>query len=174
MSLSDPLGPVELVACNAMYVDPALDLEDPAIDEGVPEEARPLPVAAMLAKYRETLDPRVLRFKPGATPHRFVVKPLPVTYAAHILATYGDVLRFSGAFMAACHQIKLADGGELRPAKLKPVHSVSLPADEAAWLTEVLRRFGLATVHQIGQAAYDRATRPLPEHAAGPFVSRPG
>jgi hypothetical protein len=165
--VQDPLGPLEVIATNPMWRDPAIDMSEPAADaDGAPSAEE------RLAKYRETRDRAVLVLKPDVAPTLFVCKPLPAVFVQTTLAGMSPHARALFAFVAGCHLVKLPNGGELKAAKLQPsAYGTSRP-DEHAWIETITRKFGMDTVTEIGDVIFARAR--LPEGAPGPFPYRAG
>lgn len=153
-------APRKIVRVNASSFEKAIDA---AHDE------------TNLFLYRITRDEKHLRFVPGETPARFTLVALSYEFATKALDRITDANeRNRFAFRAACTRIEIP--GEPEPMEPDPskcvkyVGEVSLAGEE--WERRVAQRFGMATVKEMGQVAWD-ATQ-LPDGAAGPFVWPPG
>jgi hypothetical protein len=157
---SNPLAPLEVVATNNMFFDPAIDMDDPDGD-GLSAEER-------LTEYRKTRDLSVLVKRPGQEFTAFVCKPMVAAFERNALRPLHESMRLGGAVLACCHLVKLPDGSELRPTtKLKPLSFGMQAPDEKEWIGELTRRFGSDTIEEIGAVIIERAR--LPEGARGPF-----
>lgn len=148
--MRDPLADLHAYATNDDNCDPALDADD----------------VARLKLYRETRELADAPVKPGATPVRFVLRPIPPIVRAMSLAKMDPDARHACAFLASCHEILLPDGRELRPRKVERGAHGALIADDA-WINDVAAEFGLETVLEMGRLAYQRAS--LRRDARGPF-----
>jgi hypothetical protein len=155
--VSDPIAPLDVLATNAHFSDPAID--HATADDGPTGEER-------LEAYRRSRDPKELSFLPGLEPHRFRAKPLPAVFAASVLEGMVPSARNALAFATACHEVVLPDGATLRPRSVKASsHGTRCSDDE--WVNTIAERFGLETVYEVGRVAYERAR--LPRGARGPF-----
>lgn len=161
------LAPLELLATNEMFCDPAIDMSDPDSPESGPS------AEDRLSEYRRTREMAALVMRSDATPTVFVCKRLQPVLAARALDTVSTAHARINAFVFGCHEIRLPSGEIMKPRKLNAsAYGASAPVDEAEWINAVATRFGLATVHEIGQVIYERAR--LPEAAKGPFSYRAG
>jgi hypothetical protein len=147
------------------------------VNASCPDEA--IDVAAMdgnLARYITTRDPDLLKFRDGATPVWFTVRRLPASFFRILDREAYPVARNQLAFRAAVHTVN--DGTNpietvpARDAKLedrfgctKGDGGVDLAPE--TWLDEVCDRWGVETVHEMGQVAIDFSR--LPKAARGPF-----
>lgn len=160
------LAPLEILATNEMFTDPAIDMSDPD-DPSVGPSAED-----RLAEYRRTRDMSALALKPDVAPTVFVCKRLQPVLAARALDTVTQAHARLNAFIFGCHEIRTPDV-VMKPKKLAAsAFGASTPADENEWVNAVAARFGLSTIHEIGQVIYERAR--LPEAAKGPFSYRAG
>jgi hypothetical protein len=165
----NPTAPVELVATNRHFFDPAIDTSDPEQDDN----GDPLgpSFAERLTEYRKTRDLSKLPMRPSAEPTLFVCKPVPHRFERNVLRGLGAGTRFEYAFAAACHLIKLPGGKELRPdAKLiQWAHGAKGLDDDALdrWIRTVVKLFGGETVDEVGEFVCERAA--MPEGAEIPF-----
>lgn len=152
MALHDPIAPMHVVATNEMFRDPALaDLSDAELDE-----------------YRATRDLDAIRERLQGAPTVFVVQRLPPT-AALLMRDSLPAQRTYSAFCLACHEVRLPDGAVLKPeAKRVKAGQNGLRVADGEWINDAARRFGLRTVEEIAQVAYEWGS--LPESAVGPFV----
>jgi hypothetical protein len=159
VTVQDPIGPIEIIATNAHFFDEAIDMDDPE-GEGPSAEER-------LAEYRKTRDLGCLVQKPGKEFTRFVCKPIPAAFERAVLRGVGESVRYGFAVLAGCHLVKLPDGSEMRPGKLKPYSYGTQAPDEKEWIGALTRKFGSATIDEVGAVICERAR--LPEGARGPF-----
>jgi hypothetical protein len=157
--VQDPIGPIEIVATNAHFFDPAIDMSDPE-GEGPSAEER-------LAEYRKTRDLSALVKLPSLEFTRFACKPVPAAFERAALRGMAESVRYGFAVLVACHLVKMPDGSELRPGKLKPYSYGTQAPDEKEWLGLLTRKFGAATIDELGAVICERAR--LPEGARGPF-----
>lgn len=154
---ADPIGPIDVIATNSMFSDPAID--HGTGDDGVTGEER-------LEAYRRTRDLADLRLVAGVEPHRFRAKPLPGVFAQSVLAGMVAPARNALAFATACHEIVLPTGAVLRPKSVKTSSHGTRCSDDA-WVNDMIDRFGAETIEEVGRVAYERAR--LPRDARGPF-----
>lgn len=164
--MQNPLAPIEVLATNAMFCDPAIDQTDA-------DESELPPAAERIEQYRKTRLLSALVFVPDVKPTLFVCKLLSASTAAKLLDGMATQRAWLSAFVLGCHEIRLPDGTTMRPAKMTAgANGTSAPADENRWIDEVSRKFGLETVYEVGSVIYERAR--LPEGAQGPFFYRAG
>jgi hypothetical protein len=152
LALHDPIAPLEVVATNEMFRDPALaDLSEAELDE-----------------YRKDRDLAALQDRLQCAPTAFVVQRLPPT-AAMSLDGMTLNLRLFSAFVMGCHEVRLPDGAVLKPEpkKMRPGANGTKLADDE-WFNAVSDRFGLETCYEIGRVAHQWAR--LPRAAHGPFI----
>lgn len=152
--MQNPLAPLDVLATNEMFRDPALaDLSE-----------------AELAEYRATRDLDAIRARLPESPKPtvFVVKRLPPVSTAGMEGmsrSFRELL----AFLQACHCVVLPDGAPLEPDRKKmskAAGGVSQADDE--WFNRIAARFGVETCYEIGRVAFEWAR--LPESAKGPFT----
>lgn len=152
MALHDPVAPLEVVATNEMFRDPALaDLSDVEVEE-----------------YRKSRDLGPFKDRLKEPPTVFVVQRLPPTVAITLDSMTGP-MRLLTAFAVACHEIRLPDGATLRPeAKRMRGGSNGTKVADDEWPNLVADRFGLDTIYEIARVAHEWAR--LPRAAHGPFT----
>ena len=157
----NPLAPLLVLATNTVYCDPAIDTSE--------HEASDVPTAAeRMEAYRRERDVAKLILRDDPKPTYFVCKPIGASACAKHLDHLPQLRAFLNAFVFGCHEIRLASGEVVKPAKLSGDRDgVTAPEKENAWIDEVARRFGLETIYEIGSVIYSRAR--LPEEARGPF-----
>lgn len=163
----DPFGPIYAVACNGMFFDPAIDVDNPEMM--TPSEA------AMVAEYIKTRDLNVLRFKDGVKPNLFRIARLPRRSAEYMRSLPNRRSAALMAFAYSVHYVLCSDNTEV---KLQNSELTSLPdkavapKDEEAWYARVGDVFGNDTLVEMGEVAMQLSA--LPRAARGPFFSSVG
>lgn len=166
--MNDPIGKLEAVATNAMFMDPAIDMSDPAGDG---PDGAPLPSGEeRLVRYRAERDMGCLVLKPDVAPTVFVLSPIPQVAAPMLLEGMSTAVRYVSAFQLSVHEIRLPDGTTMRPKNISPVSYGARKADDD-WINRVMAKWGADTVYELGRLAFERARLPVGAH--GPF-SWPG
>ena len=156
MNVINPLGPIEVVCVAERNIDPAIDVEASDID-----------------KYLLTRDPSCLVIKAGMTPTKFVLKQLKAMYLSDVIEAHSaPSRRIMLAFLTACHEVKLANGTSLVPAKLNPdpVYGV-IKADEEFY-QRVNDECGMDAIREMGYFIMRRAG--VGAKGLGPFDWPPG
>lgn len=179
---TDPLGTLDVVATNDHFCDPAIDLVDPNPPEEVEfdgsEDTADQPVVLPYAQrvivhYRKTREVKDLPVKTGLKLTLFRIRQLKTKFTPAV-----DGMSFEAqllyAFCAACFEVKLPDGTSLKPRRAKEVIVIgghTMP-DEEHWVELVRKRFGIATILEVGSVAFQKAR--LPEDAKGAFLCAVG
>ena len=156
MSIFDPRP---LVRVNRFSFDKAIDTSNPECS---------------VVMYQFTRDEKHLRFVKGEEPTRFVLLHLSHKFSSQVLDKIADPAeRLRLAFRAACTEVTIPGADALVPDPSKRIEFVGgvMVAGEE-WSDRIATKFGLATVKEFGQVAFD--TTQLPEGADGPFVWPPG
>jgi len=155
-----PLDPLEVLATNSAFTDPAIDTSE-SDDPEVPSSAD------RLAKYRADRDLAHLVLN-GSETTRFVCKPISRAFALKVLDGLPLHLARVSAFLVGCHEIRQPEGKVLAPRKLSAGKmGTSIPQNEDEWLNRVIGAYGAETIYEIGSVIYDRAR--APEAALAPF-----
>jgi hypothetical protein len=148
-------GPRRVVRVNGRAIDPGLDLE-----------------ASNLVGYRLTREERHLVWRAGAAPCWFTLAPLTHRFATLVLDSIPSASeRLELACRAALTLVEPPGEEPLRPSKVEEWRHGARVADES-WVDELVARFGVGTIKEMGQVAYDLTQ--LPAGADGPFVWPPG
>lgn len=157
------------VRVNPTSPEPALDpasMAEEVTTDGVTRARWPA--------YVLTRDESLLRFRDAMEPAWFHLRRLP---AAWMCDTLDGVFTASSqrllAFRASCHAVMVpgeplscsAPGSSGRFVLSPPDRGVSLAPE--AWVDEIVDRFGLETVQEMGRVAIDHSR--LPKGARGPF-----
>ena len=175
--VQDPLGTIHAIATNDDFCDPAIDFDDPssvdaqAFNPEDTEETVTVSYAEKILKtYRASRELKDLPIKKEAKPTIFKLKQLKTKFTVAV-----DGMSFENqlclSFVAACFEIVPPDGAPLKPKKpLKPVviGGHNLP-DEDDWIETVRKKYGIATILEMGAVAYQKAR--LPEDAKSGFLS---
>lgn len=150
--MHDPIAPLDVLATNETFRDPALsDLSD-----------------AELEQYRKDRDLAAIKDRLSGAPTAFVVKRLPPTAAVTLDSMAGHMRLFT-AFVLAVHEVRLPDGAVLKPEPKKMragMNGTQIAPDE--WFNDVADRFGVDTCYEIARVAHEWAR--LPRAARGPFT----
>lgn len=165
--MSKPLPPpaltptIRVVRCNATCPDEAIDVTAMGDD---------------LATYIRTRDEALLKFRDGMKPTWFTVRRLPAAFFRVLDREPYPVARNQLAFRAAVHAIE-AEGEQLATVPARDAQVVDrfgcvkaeggIDLAPEAWVDEIGDRWGLETVHEIGQVGVDFSR--LPKAARGPF-----
>lgn len=157
--MQDPFKPLEIVATNSQFYDPAIDTD-------VPDAAE------RMARYHETRELDALAWKDGAERTLFVCKRLPAPYAACVLENLGGTMRWITAVAAGCHLVRLPGGKTMAPSKKPRPQSYGVEGAENAWLDELRDAFGIETLYEVGRVISEHAN--LPKDAKGPYFSPRG
>lgn len=148
---------------------------DDALD--APAMVKPLEGDTLMrqARYLQTRDEKYLALREGVAPTWFHLRRLPAAWMVDVLdGLFGAPAQRLLAFRASCHAVE-AQGEPLSVAQAgtkgaqfvasEPNHGVSLAPEE--WAQEVVDRWGLETVQEMGRVAIDLSR--LPRAARGPF-----
>ena len=157
--MNDPFTPLEIVATNGQFCDPAIDADVPDADE-------------RMARYRETRELDALAWREGVERTVFVCQRVPAAYAACVLANMSGTTRLVSAVLAGCHLVRLPGGQTLAPKRAPRGGNHGVQIAESEWLDALRDRFGLETLYEIGRVIDDAAR--LPKGAKGPFYYPPG
>lgn len=157
--MSDALGPRRVVRVNRFSLDPAIDF---ANDE------------TNLMLYQLTRDESRLRFRASVEPTRFVLTRLSHKFATLVLDQVVNVSeRLELAFRAACVGVEIPGEESLAPDPAKCVeYRTGVRVAGEQWVDAIADRFGVATVKEMGQVAWDMTQ--LAPGQDGPFVWPPG
>lgn len=127
------------------------------------------------ARYMLTRDESMLVFREAMTPTWFHLRRLSAAWMVDVLdGLFSAPAQRLLAFRASCHAVEgagepltVAPAGSkgARFVATEPNHGVSLAPEE--WVQEIVDRFGLETVQEMGRVAIDLSR--LPKAARGPF-----
>ncbi len=149
--LHDPIAPLDVLATNGMFRDPALaDLSEAELDD-----------------YRRTRDLEAVQARLKGEPTRFIVRRLPPSVII-AMEGMGGAARLFQALLFAVHCVRLPDGAELcpDPKTMKPGPNGTRYAPDE-WFDQLATRFGIETCYEVGRVAFEWAR--LPGAAKGPF-----
>lgn len=147
---------------------------DPALDVAVMSRPAEGDTISRAARYLTTRDEALLVFREGVKPTWFSLRRLSAAWLVDVLdGLFSVPAQRLLAFRAACHAIEgdetmtVAQAGSkgARFVAADPHHGVALAPEE--WVQEVVDRFGLETVQEMGRVAIDLSR--LPRAARGPF-----
>ena len=164
----DPIGKT-LRCVRLNQSDPDLALDVAAM--GAPADND---TVSRAARYLLTRDESLLVFREGMTPVWFHLRRLSAAWMVDVLdGLFSQPAQRLLAFRASCHAVECSDpitvaapGSKgARFVAAEAHHGVSLAPEE--WVQEVVDRYGLETVQELGRVAIDLSR--LPRASRGPF-----
>ena len=147
---------------------------DPALDVSVMSRPIDGDSISRAARYLTTRDESLLAFREAMAPTWFHLRRLSAAWMVDVLdGLFSAPAQRMLAFRAACHAVEgdemltVAQAGSkgARFVATEANHGVSLAPEE--WVQEIVDRFGLETVQEMGRVAIDLSR--LPKAARGPF-----
>ena len=147
---------------------------DPALDVSVMSRPIDGDSISRAARYLTTRDESLLAFREAMAPTWFHLRRLSAAWMVDVLdGLFSAPAQRMLAFRAACHAIEgdemltVAQAGSkgARFVATEANHGVALAPEE--WVQEIVDRYGLETVQEMGRVAIDLSR--LPKAARGPF-----
>ena len=147
---------------------------DPALDPAAMAKPVEGDTVGRGARYLLTRDEALLVFRDGVTPTSFHLRRLSAAWMVDVLdGLFNASSQRLLAFRASCHFIDCTDHLSVaapgskgaRFVATEALHGVTIAPEE--WVQEVVDRFGLETVQEMGRVAIDLSR--LPKAARGPF-----
>ncbi len=167
MTMDPTSKTLRCVRLNPSDPDPALDPAAMAL----PAEGD---TVSRAARYLITRDESLLVFREGVKPTWFHLRRLSAAWMVDVLdGLFSQPAQRLLAFRASCHAVESGDPISVAAPGSKGArfvaadahHGVSLAPEE--WVQEVVDRYGLETVQELGRVAIDLSR--LPRSARGPF-----